>query len=455
MTGRGPEMARRVQVRRLQASERLRGFMEIDSTLSPQWAVAEANRCILCNEPPCEQGCPVGVPVKQFIRFMRSRNFRSAIQTIREKNVLVGVCARVCPQSELCEKECSSTELAEPIAVGALQRFVADEDRRKPLTRAFPKQETFRVAVVGSGPAGLSCAYQLALRGLSVVVFEKMPRPGGLMVYGIPPYRLPRDVLEAEIEIVRNAGVEIRTDAEVHNLDDLFSQGFSCIFVGTGLVGVRDSDLSREGITGLMSWRDFLLRTNEDLYLKQEPRMRPGERTLVVGGGNAAIDCARTARRLGARVTILYRRREEDMPAWKEEVAQAKEEGVEFVFQALPTKYISSDGNLTAVECKKTAPGEIEESGRRGFVVIENSSFTIEADTVIEALGQEGRIPGGLSEYGRTGLVKVDENYMTERPGVFAGGDLINGGKTVVRAVADGYGAAQAIEKWMRSNVFA
>ncbi|MFH0803363.1 MAG: NAD(P)-dependent oxidoreductase [bacterium] len=443
-------MAKRIPVPRLSPDERKKDFKEITSVVRPQAAVGEANRCILCNDPPCNQGCPAGVDVKGFIRALRSQNFRSGIRIIREKNILGGVCARVCPQEALCEKSCSSSDLAEPIAIGELQRFLMDTEVKQGF-KSLPVEPSNgkKVAVIGAGPSGLAAASRLACRGYEVVIFEKEERPGGLLRYGIPPYRLPREILDGEIELVARHGVSIQTGIRVESPGTLLGNGFEAVFLATGLQKDQHLPIPGRETEGILTWRDFLREAYEKLLEGNRSLQYAGKKVAVIGGGNVALDCASVALRLGAEVSILYRRSRSEMPAWEEEIADAEEVGVSFVFLCQPKRFVAENGRLSAVECLKTSLGEPDASGRLSFRALEGSEFQVPSDFAIEALGQ---VPDGLFSEIRqdgTGHILADENGMTSARGIFAGGDLVNGGKTVVQAVADGCRAAEGIDQFL------
>jgi glutamate synthase (NADPH/NADH) small chain len=441
---------------RLPVKERICGFHEITKGVRPQWAMAEARRCKLCNDAPCMRECPAGVDVARFIRRIGSRNFRGALKVIRERNVLAGICARVCPQRELCEAGCSTTGLEETIGVGALQRFVADVEREKGKLRApAPREKKGQtVAVVGSGPAGLSCAAELARMGYAVTIFEKDSRPGGIMATGIPPYRLPRDVLDWEIEFVKALGVAIRLGEPVEHVDSLRSMGFDGVFLGLGLGEPIRLSIPGEDMEGVIPGLDFLKEVHGALHEKREPPRLPG-RITVIGGGNAALDSASTALRLGAdQVQVLYRRSEKEMPAWPEERELAREEGVAFHFLVSPVAFLGEAGRLRSIRCVRMVLSEPDASGRPRPLPVEGSEFTVEADCVLPALGQqrnksiEAMVPGIRLD--RRGFPLVDgETLESSVPGVFLGGDLINGGTTVVQAVGEGRKAAAGIDRFL------
>lgn len=447
-------MAGRIPISRLSPPERTRGFAEIEQNLRPQQAVAEATRCLKCDDPPCEKGCPARVPIKQFIAHLRGKNFRGAIAAIRRANILAGICGRICPQEQLCEARCASTDLAEPIAIGALQRFVADDEQAKGRARLdtpVPANGK-RVACVGAGPASLGCATELALQGFSVEIFEAKDQPGGLLNHGIPLFRLPREVAEFEVGLVQTLGVTVHTGMPVPDAHSLLELGFDAVFVGIGLPGERVFDLPGDPGQGVWRGSDYLeqVRAAQD---KGEPGPALGAHVVVVGGGNVSLDCAATALRLGSRVTLVYRRGGEEMPAWTEVAEEVKEEGVSFEFFTTPQRIIADSGRLLGVECIRTRPGEMDTDGRPLPVPVEGSQFDLLADAVILAVGQaaEGRAAG--LELGPKGLLEVDPaSGATSVAGIFAGGDITNGGTTVVQAVADGKRAAGGIVAFLMAD---
>ena len=443
--------------------ERVKSFEEVKGTYPPHQAIAEAARCLFCHDAPCNKGCPAGIDIVKFIRRIKTKDFRSAIRTIRESNVLAGVCARVCPTKKLCEEPCSATELVEPINIAALQRFVTDLEMREGIKlpkKAAPTGK--RVAVIGSGPTGLAAAAELAKAGHGVTIFEAKSLPGGVLTYGIPSYRLPKDVVMAEIDFIKQLGVEIRTDTpldEKLNIDTLFSQGFDAIFIGAGLGRSYSVGMPEEDIKGVYSALEFLSQVNlYQLEGKKEFPMRIGKRVIVIGGGSAAIDCARTILRMGSSVTVLYRRSREEMLATSEEIEEALAEGVEIQFLTAPKAVVTNEGRVVGIECLKMRLGEPDASGRRRPIPIEGSEFKLEVETVIEAIGQGpdpslASILSGVKTTGR-GLILVDEEtYMTSREGVFAGGDIVNGGDTVVRAIGEGKKAAEGINNYLKSSI--
>jgi len=435
----------------LSLAERVKTFDEIQQPVRPQWAVAEARRCLLCEDAPCEKGCPAGVEIVKFIKAIRAQNFRKAIDIIREKNVLAGVCARVCPQETLCEGRCSSTDLADPIAVGVLQRFCADTARRRPARLSAPAPaKGVKVAVVGAGPAGLVCTLELWKRGYSVTLFEAGESLGGLMRTAIPPYRLPRDVLDEEVEMIAGAGVEIRTGERIESALGLLDD-HAAVFLGPGSGPEFRAAVPGEDLEGVLSGLELLGRVGRSLSSGGElPGI--GERVAVIGGGNTAMDSARAALRLGAgQVTIFYRRTEEEMPAWTEEIEEARKDGVEIVFLAAPLKVLEKEGRVGALSLQRMQLGEPDESGRRRPVPVEGETFDVEVDTVVMALGQAGAdLSALLPGIDVPGSIPVGPGEVfSPCPGVFAGGDAAGGPATVVEAVTAGRAGAEAMDKYL------
>jgi glutamate synthase (NADPH/NADH) small chain len=440
---------KRAQPARLAPCERVGSFDEIEKTLPPHVAVREASRCLFCHEAPCNRACPSGVDVVGFIRKIKTKNFVGAIRLLREANPLAASCARICPQSSLCEEGCSRSEVGEPIAIGALQRFITDEELKKgiaPLPPAEPKAK--KVAVVGGGPSGLTCAHELARKGYPVVVFEAMDRPGGLLRYGIPRYRLPLEVLDKEVTAL-GRHVEVRTNVRVGkdvSWDSVLA-GFDAVYLACGLARPTTMNVPGEDLAGVHPSADFLARA----CTGAGPALT-GKVVAVVGGGNTAMDCACTALRLGAsRVLVVYRRSPAEMPAWKGEYGTAVEEGVEFHWLTLPEQVLGQMG-VQGLRCVRMELGEPDASGRRRPVPIPGSQFELTCDVVIQALGQK-LDPSLLSDLGLkapAGTVGADPDSMqTSLSKVFAGGDSVNGGDTVIRAVAHGKRAAAGIDRFL------
>lgn len=424
------------------APDRKTSFADAFNALRLQWAVAEANRCLLCQDPPCQQGCLANVDVKKFIRALKSRNLRSALAAIRETNFLVATCGRVCPQAELCEGRCSSTDLARPIAIGELQRFVGETALAKGMKPHFPETTSAgEVAIVGGGPAGLAAAYYLRMQGIQADLFERHDFLGGVMMYGIPRYRLPKQLLADEIAGVQEAGARVFHE-EVSDFPALVGK-YAAVLLGCGLGPPRDLDIPGTDLPGVWQADDLLMRVN---VRGEEPDF--SGTTVVLGGGNTAIDSAGVSVRLGSEhVVAAYRRGEMEMPSWLADRDFVKEEGVEFRFLLAPTELLARDGHLAALRFQKTTLGEPDASGRRRPEAIPGAFVEIPCRQAVLALGNTVNTCWkdlGLDE--ENGRPKVDPATMeSSRPGIFVGGDLCSGGGTVVQAVADGRRAAAAI----------
>ncbi|AEG15498.1 glutamate synthase (NADPH), homotetrameric [Desulfofundulus kuznetsovii DSM 6115] len=444
--------------------ERIRNFNEVALGYDEETAVAEAKRCLQCKKEPCRQGCPVEVDIPAFIRLVAERDFAGAIKKIKEKNALPAVCGRVCPQENQCEKYCTLGKKHEPVGIGRLERFCADWE----LTRGVLPQEVapptgFKVAVVGSGPAGLTCAADLAKLGHRVTVFEALHVAGGVLMYGIPEFRLPKRVVQAEIENLKKLGVEIVTNAVVGKfatVDELMEEeGFDAVFIGTGAGLPYFMNIPGENSCGVYSANEFLTRTNlmkAYLFPEWDTPIKVGRKVAVIGGGNVAMDAARTALRLGAEESwIVYRRSEKELPARHEEVEHAKEEGIKFAFLTNPVRILADEnGWVKGMECLRYELGEPDESGRRRPVPIPGSEFVMDVDTVVVAIGQAPnplvpRTTRGL-ELGRKGNIVADpQTGATSKPGVFAGGDVVTGAATVILAMGAGRIAARSIHDYL------
>jgi glutamate synthase (NADPH/NADH) small chain len=428
-------------------------FQELEAGFSPQEAVTEASRCIKCEDAPCAKSCPAEIDVSKFIRQIASRNFTGAIKVIKEDNILAGICARICPQSLLCEGKCSSTELAAPIKIGRLQRFAADQEigkGPKPI-RSLPAKG-INVAAVGSGPAGLSAATFLKRLGYDVDLFESESHPGGVLMYGIPAYRLPKEIVRQEVAYIQSLGVKIYTDHPIDNPIRLLEQ-YKAVFLGTGTGLPHKLGLPGEDLPGIIQALDLLREINLALIEKRDCDVVLGDRVVVIGGGNAAMDAAVAARKMGvANVTILYRRSENEMPAWQEEKKFALAQGTSIQTLTGPVRFLGKEGQVSGLECVEMRLGEVDESGRNRPIPLTGSEFRIPCSAAILAIGQGPSIgPEGL-ERGPSGLVRVDEETLvTSVPGIYAGGDLIRGSDAAVTAVGDGKRAAFAIDTWIQS----
>ncbi len=447
------------------ADTRVGNFDEVPLGYDEQAAIREAGRCLQCKNPQCVTGCPVAVQIPEFIALVAEGKFSEAARKIRETNVFPAICGRVCPQETQCEQRCVLGKRGEPVAIGRLERFVADYERTHGEVEE-PQQATptgRKVVIVGSGPSGLACAADLARFGHSVMVLELFHKPGGVLRYGIPPFRLPREVLDAEIDLVRKLGVEIRPNFVVGRtatVDELLEE-YDVAFISMGAGLPRFLGLPGENLLGVSSANEFLTRVNlmQANRADYDTPVHCGQNVVVIGGGNVAMDAARTARRLGAEnVTIVYRRSREEMPARAEETHHAEEEGVKFLLLATPVEFLGDDEQwLVGMRCQRMELGEPDESGRRRPVAIEGSEFDVECDTAISAIGS-GAHPllkdtaPGLDVNERGYVVADPETGATHRAKVFAGGDIVTGAATVIEAMGAGRRAAQAIHEFVTNS---
>ena len=451
------EAKQRQKPREQDPAVRAHNFDEVSFGLTERQAIVEANRCLQCKKPRCVEACPVGINIPRFIQNIREENFNQAYVTISHDSALPAVCGRVCPQETQCEGSCVMGVKGQPIAIGALERFVADDHRArsKPQSPCYPAGR--KVAVIGSGPSGLTCAGDLAKHGYQVTVFEALHHAGGVLVYGIPEFRLPKQrVVEPEIENLRRLGVEIRTNVIIGKsitIDQLFSEmEYDAVYIASGAGLPKFMGVKGETLIGVISANELLTRTNLMHGYDQEydTPIYLGRKVIVVGGGNVAMDAARTALRLGSEVTVVYRRGQQDMPARREEVHHAMEEGVQFLFQTAPLEILGNeDGTVRAMRCVKMEMGAPDAKGRRSFKPVEGSEFDLEADTIVAALGTS---PNPLIRTTTPGLecepwggIKADENGQTSRKLIFAGGDAVSGAATVILAMGAGRKAARAI----------
>ncbi len=447
------------------ASDRIAGFGEVNQGYSEELAQAEAERCLQCNNPPCVGGCPVDVDIPGFIKLIREGKYTQAGLKIKETNAFPAICGRVCPQERQCQEKCVLAKRGKPINIGYLERFVGDYLISHPPEQAeHPDSSGYKIAVVGSGPAGLAAAGDLAKLGHQVTVFEALHRPGGVLVYGIPEFRLPNITVDNELEALRRLGVEIRTNVVVGRtltIADLRDEmGFDAIFLGLGAGAPIFLGIEGENLPGVMSANEFLTRVNlmQAFDEDYDTPVQRGHNVTVIGGGNVAMDSSRVALRLGAEsVKLLYRRTRAEMPARVEEVRHAEEEGVIFELLVSPVRFLAGDqGNLSAVECIRMELGEPDESGRRRPLPIKGSEFRVETDQTIVAVGARVNPSARLvlpdMEQDKRGHIIVDpETLATNVPGVFAGGDVVVGEATVIRALGNGRRAAAAIDEYLNS----
>ncbi|MBR5121258.1 MAG: NADPH-dependent glutamate synthase [Oscillospiraceae bacterium] len=445
------------------AKIRARNFKEVCLGYTDEEAINEANRCLNCKTKPCVSGCPVGVKIPEFISSVKEGNFEQAYKIITETNGLPAVCGRVCPQESQCEGKCVRGIKGESVAIGRLERFCADYMAQKAVDVEKAAPNGHKVAVLGSGPSGLTCATDLAKLGYAVTVFEAFHTAGGVLMYGIPEFRLPKATVQREIQSLKNLGVEIQTNmviGKILSIDELFEMGYEAVFIGTGAGLPNFMGIPGEGLVGVFSANEYLTRTNlMKAYLPEyDTPIRKSVNVAVVGGGNVAMDAARCAMRLGAeKVYVIYRRSEDEMPARKEEVHHAKEEGIEFVFLTNPIEIIGDEnGSVCGIKCLKMELGEADSSGRRSVKEIPDSEFVIDVDTCIMSIGTSPNplirsTTKGL-ETNRRGCFVVDENMLTTREGVYAGGDAVTGAATVILAMGAGKKAAEAINEYIISK---
>ncbi len=444
---------------------RNKNFLEVALGYTEEQALDEAQRCLHCKNKPCVAGCPVGIHIPDFIAKVAEGDFEGAYQIITQKSSLPAVCGRVCPQETQCEQKCVRGIKGEPVGIGRLERFVADwhnknvcEAPRKPAPNGH------KVAVIGSGPSGLTCAGDLAKKGYAVTVFEALHTAGGVLVYGIPEFRLPKDIVQKEIDGLKALGVDVQTNmviGRVLSIDELLEQGYEAVFIGSGAGLPRFMNIPGENLKGVYSANEFLTRVN--LMKAYQPGsdtpIEHAKRVAVVGGGNVAMDAARCAKRLGAEeVFIVYRRSEKELPARAEEVEHAKEEGIVFHLLNNPTQILGDEnGNVKGMECIRMELGEPDASGRRRPVEVPGSEFTLDVDCVIMAIGTSPNpliksTTEGLETQKWGGIIVNEETGLTSREGVYAGGDAVTGAATVILAMGAGKTAATAIDQYIQSK---
>lgn len=448
---------------------RNKNFQEVPLGYSPETAKLEANRCIQCKKPKCIDGCPVQVKIPEFIKQIADGDFAAAARTLKETNALPAICGRVCPQETQCEQLCVIGVKEEPVAIGRLERFAADYERVNKLVEipSLPSKTGKKVAIVGAGPSGLTVAGDLTKLGYEVVIFEALHKPGGVLFYGIPEFRLPKEIVEAEINYLQQIGVHIKVNyviGKIISIDELMNQqGFSAVFIGTGAGLPYFMGMPGENLNAVYSANEFLTRINLMKawnFPNFDTPIPAHKRVAVVGGGNTAMDAARTALRLPSteKVYIVYRRSLTEMPARKEEIEHGREEGIEFHLLTNPIRVIEKDGWVSGLECIKMELGEPDASGRRRPVPLKGSEFTLDVDAAVIAIGNGSNplIPmttSGLktNKHGNIEVVNV-ETGLTTREGVFAGGDIVTGAATVIEAMGAGKKAAQGIHEYIMNK---
>ena len=449
--------------------ERISNYMEVPHGYSVETAMKEAERCIQCKKPKCVDGCPVGIDIPEFIYLIEQGDLRGAIRKMKETNVLPAVCGRVCPQEDQCEVVCVIGKKGEPVAIGRLERFIADWEREQgeiEIPECAPPTGR-RVAVVGSGPAGLAVAADLAKSGHSVTVFEALHETGGVLVYGIPEFRLPKSIVKLEVQNLEKMGVEFKTNFVVGmtaTVDELFELGYEAVFIGTGAGLPYFMNIPGENLNGVYSANEYLTRANlmkAYLFPETDTPIARSRNVAVIGGGNTAMDAARNALRLGAEnVYVVYRRSRVEMPARVEEIHHAEEEGIQFTFLANPVRiHGDENGWATSMECIRMELGEPDASGRRRPVPIEGSEYTFDVDTIIISIGNGANplVPGttpGLDTKKWGTIIAEEGTGKTSKKGVFAGGDIVIGAATVILAMGAGRQSAAAINQYLEDGVW-
>ena len=444
---------------------RVKNFNEVALGYTEEQALEEATRCLQCVKPKCVDGCPVEVPIPEFIQCIKEKKYAKGILTIKAKNALPAVCGRVCPQEEQCQVKCVLGKIGDPVSIGRLERYLADweQDHGFQLPEK-PKLTGKKVAIVGAGPAGLTAAADLIKLGHEVTIFEALHLPGGVLIYGIPEFRLPKAIVRNEVNYIQKLGVDLRVGnlvGRIYTIPELLETGTDAIFVGSGAGLPRFMGVPGENLGGIYSANEFLIRNNlmkSYVFPEYDTPVRIGKHVVVIGGGNVAMDCARSSMRLGADVCLLYRRSRDELPARQEEIENAEEEGLVCKFLAAPLRFNGDEkGWVKSMECIAMELGAPDESGRRRPIPIKGSKFTMETDTVIIAIGQTPnpiiqRTTAGLEVNSRRGTILVNEDGKTSIDGVYAGGDVVTGAATVISAMGAGKTAAKAMHKYLMNK---
>ncbi|WP_303210571.1 NADPH-dependent glutamate synthase [uncultured Clostridium sp.] len=458
---------KRVAVTEQDPVERAKNFKEVCLGYDNERAVKEASRCLHCKNPKCVEGCPVSINIPEFISHIKENDIEGAAKEIAKYSSLPAVCGRVCPQESQCEGKCVLGIKGEPIAIGKLEKYAADWARENNVDVSFKEESNnIKVAIIGSGPAGLTCAGDLAKKGYDVTIFEALHEPGGVLVYGIPEFRLPKEeVVKAEIDNIKKLGVKIETNVIVGRtitIDEILNdEGFKAVFIGSGAGLPKFMGIPGENANGVFSANEFLTRVNLMKAFKEDydTPVKVGKRVAIVGGGNVAMDAARTALRLGAESHIVYRRSESELPARQEEVHHAQEEGVVFDILTNPVEILSDEnGWVKGIKCVKMELGEADDSGRRRPVPVEGSEFVMDVDTVIMSLGTSpnpliSSTTDGLETNKWKCLIADEETGLTTKEGVYAGGDAVTGAATVILAMGAGKKAAKAIDEYLQEKI--
>jgi glutamate synthase (NADPH/NADH) small chain len=454
-----------VEMRKQEPKVRVKNFNEVALGYNEEEALEEASRCLQCVKPQCVSGCPVEVSIPEFVKCIRERKYAEGIAKLKEKNALPAVCGRVCPQEEQCQAKCLVGKIGQPVSVGRLERYLADWERDNGFQLPEKAKPTGKkVAIVGAGPAGLTAATDLVKLGHEVTMFEALHLAGGVLSYGIPEFRLPKAIVQNEVNYIQKLGVDLRVGnlvGRTHTIPELMKNGYEAVFIGSGAGLPQFTGVPGENLGGIYSANEFLIRNNlmkAYKFPEYDTPIRIGKHVVVIGGGNVAMDCARVSMRLGSDVCLLYRRSRDELPARKEEIENAEEEGLVCKFLAAPLEFYGDEkGWVKSMECLAMELGAPDEKGRRSVKPIPASEFTMETDTVIVAIGQTPnpiiqRTTEGLQVNPRHGTIIVDENGKTTLDGVYAGGDVATGAATVISAMGMGKKAAKAMHEYLMSK---